>query len=183
MPVKPFFDPDHLYFVTTSVVNHIPLFKREPFIRIVLDSLHFFRTNKGILLFAFVIMPNHLHFIARFNEAYKLSDMIRDFKRHTARQIIRELQAKKSNKILETLTRANTDKRQQFKIWEDEYDARDIYSTEFLEQKMDYIHNNPCQPQWKLVELPEDYPWSSARFYLLDQPSIIPVDDVRDLLV
>jgi len=128
-------------------------------------------------------MPNHIHFIAQYNEAYRLSDMMRDLKRHTARQIIRQLQAQRSSKILDSLTKANTDKRQLFKIWEDEYDARNIFSTEFLEQKMDYIHNNPCQPQWKLVELPEDYPWSSARFYLTDQQAVIPIDDVRDLLV
>jgi len=183
VPVKPVFNPDHHYFVTTSIAHHYWLLKEEAFKRIVLDSLHYSRTNKGILLFAFVLMPNHIHFIAQYNEAYRLSDMMRDLKRHTARQIIRQLQAQRSSKILDSLTKANTDKRQLFKIWEDEYDARNIFSTEFLEQKMDYIHNNPCQPQWKLVELPEDYPWSSARFYLTDQQAVIPIDDVRDLLV
>ena len=182
MPVKPVSYPDHLYFVTTSIVHHLLLLEEETFKRIVLDSIHYSHTNKGILLFAFVIMPNHIHFIAQFNEAYRLSDMMRDFKRHTARQIIRQLQAQRSSKILESLAKANIDKRQHFKIWEDEYDARNIYSTDFPEQKMDYIHNNPCQPQWKLVEYPEEYLWSSARFYIIDQPAIIPIDDVRDLL-
>jgi hypothetical protein len=47
---------------------------------------------------------------------------------------------------------------------------------------MDYIHLNPCQPQWKLVEDPVDYIWSSARFYMADLSAIIPVDDVREFL-
>ncbi len=183
MPVKPNFSPDYLYFVTTTVVDHISLFRREDFIRIILDSFHYLRTVRRIQIFIFVIMPNHIHFIARFWEEYTLSDAMRDFKRHTARQIIRQLQVENNQKILGVLRKANTEKNQEFKVWEDSYDARDIYSVNFLEQIMNYIHYNPCQPQWKLVDLPEEYPWSSARFYLADLPAIVPVDDVRDLFV
>lgn len=48
---------------------------------------------------------------------------------------------------------------------------------------MTYSHNNPCQPHWNLVERPEDYIWSSARFYLLEEPAIIPLDNANHLLV
>jgi hypothetical protein len=68
------------------------------------------------------------------------------------------------------------------KVWEDGYDARDIFSPEFLRQKMTYVHNNPCQPHWNLVERPEDYAWSSARFYLLEEPTLIPLDNANLLL-
>ena len=183
MPVKPNFNPDYLYFVTTTVVNHSHLFKREDFIRIILDSFHYLRTVRRVQFFIFVIMPNHIHFIARFRDEYKLSDAMRDFKRHTARQIIRQLQVENNQKMLDVLRKASNDKSQEFKVWEDGYDARGVFSVEFLEQKMNYIHYNPCQLQWKLVDLPEEYPWSSARFYLVDIPAIIPVDDVRDLFV
>ena len=47
---------------------------------------------------------------------------------------------------------------------------------------MTYMHNNPCQPHWNLVEHPEDYVWSSARFYLLEEPAIIPLDNANLLL-
>jgi hypothetical protein len=106
---------------------------------------------------------------------------MRDFKRHTARQIIRQFKAKEETQRLELLQDLNKDSRQEYKVWEDRYDARDIFSIEFLEQKMDYIHHNPCQPHWNLAELPEDDPWSSARFYIADKPAVIPVDDVREL--
>ena len=183
MPVKPNFKSDYLYFVTSTAVNHIRLFTREDFIRIILDSFHYLRTAKRIQIFIFVIMPNHIHFIARFREEYTLSNAMRDFKRHTARQIIRQLQVESNQKILDVLRKEGKDQQQEFKVWEDGYDARDVFSVEFLEQKMNYIHYNPCQPQWRLVDLPEEFPWSSARFYLVDIPAIIPVDDVRDLFV
>jgi hypothetical protein len=71
----------------------------------------------------------------------------------------------------------------QYKIWEDDYNAKDIFSSDFLQQKMDYIHQNPCQPHWILSQSPEDYIWSSARFYFTEEPCIIPIDDVREILV
>jgi len=56
-----------------------------------------------------------------------------------------------------------------------------IFSPEFLRQKIEYIHANPLQPHWQLAEHPEDYIWSSARFYLLEEPALIPVCDAREL--
>ena len=107
---------------------------------------------------------------------------MRDFKRHTARQIIRQFKAKEETSKLDLLQKLNKDSGQEYKIWEDRFDARNVFSIEFLQQKMDSVHYNPCQPHWNLAESPEEYPWSSARFYILDQLSVIPVDDVRDLL-
>ena len=51
-----------------------------------------------------------------------------------------------------------------------------------IRRKMTYMHNNPCQPHWNLVEHPEDYVRSSARFYLLEEPAIIPLDNANLLL-
>lgn len=183
MPVHPNFNPDYLYFVTTKAEKHTHVFKRESIIRIIIDSLHFLRTSGRMKLFVFVIMPNHIHLIVKLSDEYTLSDLMRDFKRHTARQIIRQLLAENEKESLRLLEFLNKDNRQDYKVWEDRYDARDVFSPEFLQQKMYYIHHNPCQPQWKLAQLPEEYPWSSARFYLLDKPSVIPVDDVRDLFI
>jgi REP element-mobilizing transposase RayT len=134
-------------------------------------------------LYVFVIMPNHIHLIVKLMQEYTLSDMMRDFKRHTARQIIRQFLAKEESSKLQLLQHLNKDSRQEYKVWEDRYDARDVFSIEFLEQKTEYIHHNPCQPHWNLAKTPEAYPWSSARFYIADKPSVIPVDDVRDLFV
>jgi len=183
MPVRPNFNPDYLYFVTTTAEKHVHIFKHESIIRIILDSLHFLRTSKRMELFAFVIMPNHIHLICTISEESTISDVMRDFKRHTARQIIRQLIVEEYTKILGLLQSLNQDNRQKYKIWEDGYDARDIFSQDFLTQKMEYIHYNPCRPKWNLARTPEEYPWSSARFYLLDKPSVISVDDVRNLFV
>ncbi len=71
--------------------------------------------------------------------------------------------------------------KQQYKVWEDGYNAKDVFSPDFLLQNMEYTHNNPIQPHWRLAEHAEDYIWSSARFYLLDEPALIPLSDAQEL--
>ncbi len=181
MPVKPNFNPDYLYFVTTSAYRRAHLFQLDVVKRILVDSLHFMRTSAWLNLYAFVIMPNHIHLIIRLLQEHALSDVMRDFKKFTSKQIARHYQVMENENVISLLEKGGQRRRHNFKVWDDEYDARDIFSREFLEQKMNYVHYNPCQPQWKLAENPEDYVWSSARFYMEDMPAIIPIDDVRTL--
>jgi len=184
MPVHPNFDPANLYFITTTAVQRVHLFQRDVIKRIIADSLNYMRVQGWIHLHVFVIMPNHVHIIVRFLGEHTLSDVMREFKKHTAKQIIRQYQAEDNQRVLAFLEQMAADiQDQRYKVWEEGYDARDVFSSDFLRQKMEYSHNNPCQPHWQLAERPELYPWSSARYYLLGVPAIIAVDDVRELLV
>jgi REP element-mobilizing transposase RayT len=183
MPVKPKFNPDYFYFVTSTAVRHIPLFHQDVIKRMIVDSLHHLRMTRQMKLFVFVIMPNHIHIIAHFNEDHPLADVMRDFKKFTARQTYRHFQAEQNTKVLDILRREGEIVKQEYKVWEDNYDARDIFTIKFLQQKMDYIHHNPCQPHWKLAETPQQYPWSTAGYYLDGRPCVIPIDDVREFLV
>jgi len=184
MPVHPVFDPANLYFITTIAVQRAHLFRRDVIKRIIADSLNYMRVHRWISLYTFVVMPNHVHFIVRSLEDHVLSDVMRDFKKHTAKQIIRQYQAENNRRALAFLEQAaSCIPDQQYKVWEDGYDARDVFSLAFLRQKVEYVHNNRCQPQWQLAESPEEYAWSGARYYLLGEPAIIAVDDVGELLV
>jgi REP element-mobilizing transposase RayT len=184
MPVHPNFDPANLYFITTNAVDRVHLFRRDVIKRIIVDSLNYMRVSHWLNLHAFVVMPNHIHFIVRFLADYTPTDVMREFKKHTSKQIIRQYQAEDNQRVLAFLERAAQHlSDQHYKVWEEGYDARDVFSIEFLRQKVTYIHHNPCQPHWQLVERPELYPWSSARYYLLGQPAIIAIDDLSELLV
>jgi REP element-mobilizing transposase RayT len=183
MPVEPNFNPDYLYFVTTTAVKHAHLFRRDVIKRIILDSLYHLRAKGKMKLFVFVIMPNHIHLIALFSREHTLSNIMRDFKKFTARQIYRYFQEQENKITLDILKKEGEKVKQEYKVWEDGYDARDIYSIEFLQQKMDYIHYNPCQPQWKLADVPEEFLWSTAAFYLRGKTCVIPIDDVREFLM
>ncbi|MBM4457819.1 MAG: hypothetical protein FJ011_08680 [Chloroflexi bacterium] len=104
--IRPNFDPTHLYFVTTSAVGYVHLFQRDVIKRILVDSLHYMRVNHWISLFCFVIMPNHIHFIARFQEAWPVKAVVREFKKHTSKQIIRQYQAEENRAVLQFLEAA-----------------------------------------------------------------------------
>jgi REP element-mobilizing transposase RayT len=181
---RPGFNPDHLYFVTTSAVRRRNLFGRDVMKRLIVDSLDCMRLRRRFRLYAFVVMPNHVHAILQCSAEDPVFDVMRDLKKHTADRILRQYRAEGSQSVLDFLASAAAyDSKQRYRIWEDGYNAKDVSSAEFLRQKMNYVHNNPCQPQWNLVERAEVYVWSSARFYLLEEPAVIPVDNAGFLLV
>jgi putative transposase len=181
---RPDFDPEQLYFVTTTTAEHSPIFQREAVKRIVADSLHYVSLMNRVLVYGFVIMPNHVHAIIQCPPACPLKDWARAFKAGASRLIVRLCLVESNEPALATLSglvaRPN---KQEWKVWEDGYLAKAVLTPTVLAQKLTYVHNNPTQPHWQLVNAPEDYAWSSARFYLGDGAALIPVRDVRELMV
>lgn len=181
---RPDFDPSHLYFVTTTAAEYKHIFRRDVIKRILVDSLYYVSLMNQVIIYAFVIMPNHVHVIIRCPATCPLKDWVRAFKNGSSRLIVRLYQIEGNQQALDTLQQLVTrPEKQEHKVWEDGYFARDAVTPRFLAQKLAYIHNNPVQPQWGLVDAPEDYVWSSARFYLRDEPALIAVQDARELLV
>jgi putative transposase len=111
----------------------------------------------------FVIMPNHIHLIWKIADGYERSDVQGAFFSFTAHAFKKTL---KENPI-ELAYYKVQDADRNYQFWERNPLVKECYSKEFLLQKLDYIHNNPCQPKWNLAKLPEKYQWSSASFYEL----------------
>ncbi|MEA3439293.1 MAG: transposase [Chloroflexota bacterium] len=178
------YDPSHLYFVTSKAIKGKHIFHRDVIKRILVDSLNTGRILGQYKLFAFVIMPNHIHVILQGKGDYSIQDIVREFKKSTSNLIVRQLELENNHKALNQLEKlVPQGVNQKYVVWEHEYQAKDIFSQDFLAQKLDYIHHNPLQPHWLLVENPEDYVWSSARYYSDLGRALIPLSDVRDLLV
>ena len=175
-------DPSHLYFVTITIKHNLHILKNDVLKRIIVDSLNTGRILGQYQLFAFVIMPNHIHIIIKCPENYPPPDAIRELKKATALLILRQMKAENNQKALSRLciTNPKSDSHK-YAVWKPEYQAQNVFSPSYLRQKLDYIHYNPTREQWKLVEKPEDYIWSSARFYMMDEPALIPLSDARDL--
>lgn len=178
---RPDFDPSHLYFVTTTAVQHQHLFQRDVMKRLVVDTLDCMRLRERFKLYCFVVMPNHIHLIVQCRAQDPLADCVRDLKKHVADRVIRYYRAEGNQAALNRLVPLESNS-QQHQVWDEGYNAKDVFSPEFLRQKMDYTQGNPCQPHWNLAASPESYLWSSARFYLLREPAIIPLDNAEVLL-
>lgn len=180
---RPDFDPSNLYFITTTAVRRLHLFHRDVIKRLLVDTLDCMHLRGRFKLYAFVIMPNHVHLIIQCNAEDPFSDVMRDFKKHVADRLLRQLENEDNQPALARLAAlVIRSKRQRYVVWEEGYLAKAVFTPAFLRQKMNYTHSNPCQPHWLLAESPEDYIWSSARFYLNDTRAIIPVDNVWDVM-
>lgn len=158
-------DPELPYFVTFSIIEWMPLFRSAKYADIIVNSIKYCIDNKGLELFAYCIMPTHLHMIIRAVEKGPGSVM-RDLKKFTSCEIIGILENDNENfYMIEVFKKAATNIRRNkyLKIWQDGYHPIMIYSNKFFFQKLNYIHMNLVKDG--IVELPEDYYYSSARNY------------------
>ncbi|MFN8345731.1 MAG: transposase [Spirosomataceae bacterium] len=158
----------YIYFLTMTVVDWVDVFTRPIYKNIIVDSLQYCQKEKGLELYAWVLMTNHLHMLASAKEGSNLSDFLRDFKKFTSKKIVEAISNETESRRQWMLYRFNYNgfwhpKNQQFKFWQDGNEAKEIHTNEFVFQKLHYIHDNPVR--MGIVEYPEEYIYSSARNY------------------
>jgi len=162
-------DKDKPHFITTTVTVWLKVFEEPTFANTIIQSLQFCQREKGLEIFAYCLMPDHLHMIAR---APDLPAAMRDFKKFTAKLITSKLeetehkmkwlhQFEKDGKRLKRI--------EKYKFWRDGFHPIELGNNDIIKQKMIYIHNNPVKAG--IVKNQEDYWYSSARNYAeLDYP-------------
>ena len=111
-----------------------------------------------------------------------MSEIKQKFGSFTAHAILKELRGQNRDELLAYFHQKALESKEMknHKIWEN-IQAKNVYSQEFLIQKLEYIHNNPIQPRWQLVETRALWKYSSACFYDEDKIPIIPISDVRTI--
>lgn len=157
------FGDDHMpHFLTCTIVNWLPLFASRYVVNIILDSLKFLRTKRDVKIFAYVIMENHIHLIAA---GEQLSQKIGSFKSFTARQIVDHMKERHANDYLRLLriSKKAHKEDQQYQVWQEGNHPQELASEKIMQQKMEYIHNNPLDRGY--VEDPTHWMYSSARNY------------------
>lgn len=179
MKYKSLHFPEHLYFITDTVIGWKNIFEEGKYLKIILESLSWLRLNQKMFLFSFVIMPSHLHFISKPQKERSIAQVMQKFNSFTGHKLTLSLIKDRSPylKYFQEAARSIGDRK--YRIWENPLD-KNIFTEEVLWQKMEYIHNNPIQERWRLVEDRADYPYSSACFYDRGVKPIIEIDDVRD---
>lgn len=164
-----FNNPDGIYFVTFTVVDWIDIFTRPVYKEIIVESLNYSIENKGLTVYAWVLMSNHIHLIISAEKNNKLSDIVRDFKKFTSKRIIDEIQTNpiESRKnwmlwLFKCHGEANSNNKN-FQFWIQDYHGVELDTNKIIEIRLDYIHNNPVKAQ--LVSEPENYIYGSAADY------------------
>lgn len=158
-------DESKAYFITFSTVKWLKVFVETKYIEIILDSIKYCQKHKSLELYAYCIMPTHIHMIAR-GENASLSGIIRDLKKFTSVQIVRQLEKDgDKNELLEVFRKEGLriKRNLKYKFWQDGFHPLEITSALFFKEKINYIHNNPVNAG--LVDFPINYKYSSARNY------------------
>ena len=160
-------EQEELHYVTFQIVRWVDIFTRQVYRDIVVNSLRFCQQNKGLEIYAFVVMSNHIHLLLR-SYPGKLSDTIKEFKSFTAKQMLEVIETEPESRRdwmlnLFEFSAKQHKRNSKYQMWTHENHAEIIYSNKFIDQKINYIHENHVRAG--IVEKAEDYLYSSARNY------------------
>ena len=159
---------DEPYFVTFTITGWIKVLADDSFKMILIESIRYCQMHKGLQVYGYCIMPNHVHMIIQAIGDDSVSGILCDLKTFTAKAIVKKLEDEKPNGYEEVLSKfaeaGDALKRiKKFKVWQDGNRAKLLYSNWFMLEKLNYIHNNPFE--YGLCEVPWKYTFSSATNY------------------
>lgn len=124
--------------------------------------MRFLVKEKRVEIYAFVLMPNHMHIVWRIANDLRKEDVQRDFLKFTAQKIKLKLKDYEPEKLKLFYVGA---KDRQYQIWERNPLTSRLPSEELIVQKINYVHANPIRGKWNLCKEFTDYKYSSAAFY------------------
>jgi REP element-mobilizing transposase RayT len=163
------------YFITSSVVEMIPVFVNDKYFKILADAVDFCKKEKNLKVFHYVFLDNHFHMIV---SGKALSQTISSLKRHTARELIKQFHLDRKIWLLTCLSNYKKDYKieSDYQVWQEGFHPQVIYSNKMLLQKIEYIRFNPVKRG--LVNEPEHWRYSSACNLDEEGNEIIPLDEI-----
>ena len=147
-------------FFTATNYEWKPALADDAYKEIIIESLQFLVDKKRIELNAFVIMNNHIHIIWQALQNFTPAQIQASFMKFTAKQL-RLSFMKNDIEFLASLKVNKYDR--EYQIWKREPLSIELSNETIFIQKLEYIHYNPVRAG--LCKLPEDYHYSSAKFY------------------
>ena len=169
---------DPCLFITAVARSRLPVFRADAIKIITCGAIDEARTSCGFLLFAYVIMPDHIHVLT--DSPRKPSAVLQFIKGIVSRRVLGYLKEMKYEASLRKLEHDDWKRNHRYSLWQHDSDVFSIVSESTFMQKVNYIHHNPVRAG--LVERAEDYHWSSARFWSKcpreDEPLRVDIDKI-----
>ena len=168
-----------------TVIAWVDVFTRKNHRDAIIESLKYCQKEKGLVLFAYCVMSNHIHMIVNTNEPFLLKDTIRDLKKFTSKKILASITNEPESrrewmlKLFEDEAESSK-KHKYYKFWQEGNHAIELYSEKFVWDKINYIHNNPIEAGF--VKNAHEWGYSSASNYQ-EMESIIDVEIVPQRLI
>jgi REP element-mobilizing transposase RayT len=174
-----------MFFITFTCYEWISLIDKTAGYDLVYNWFDHLKST-GHFINGYVIMPNHVHALISFiNTKQPINTIVGNGKRFMAYKMVERLEVNNEVALLQKLSVNVEPKRKannkQHEVWETSFDWKDCRSNEFVWQKLNYMHNNPCTGKWQLAANPIDYIHSSAKFYLTGVQGIYPVTNFMEM--
>ncbi len=168
-----------VYYLTSVANDRLPVFKTAKLKNIACNALNEARTSASLLIFAYVIMPDHLH--ALIGSQRKPSEVLRYVNGISGHRVINYLKEKGFYSSLQKLQRESGNRQHKYSLWDHHPNLKLITTENGLIEKANYIHQNPVRAG--LVERAEDYRWSSIRCWqrrpLEDESLLVDIDQIN----
>lgn len=163
-----FHNPEGLYFISFSTVYWLDIFVRELYSDCIVNNLNYCVAKKGMEIYGWCLMTSHIHLIFKSTQQ-KPEELIRDFKSFTAKELISLIannpQESRKEWLLNAFKKAaqTNSNNSENQFWQQHNNPIELWSSSVIDQKMDYVHNNPVEAGF--VEQPWHWKYSSAKDY------------------
>ena len=167
-------DSEGIYFLTATIVEWIPAITGCDACDVIVDSLRYCREHKGLRVYAYVILDNHIHLVA---DAPDLTGVVRSFKAHTAKGLVHVAETAGRKWLLNQFEyfKKRYKDTSQYQVWQEGVHPQLIMGEDMLRQKIVYVHDNPVRRGY--VDAPEHWRYSSARNYAMSGLPVLEIDE------
>ena len=173
------YEKEGIYFITSTIVEWMPVFTNKIYFDILVSSLNFCAEQKELKIFSWVILDNHFYLVCRASE---LSKTVQSLKRHTAKQILEQLETDNKKWMLNLFSyyKKRHKHQSEHQVWQEGFFPKLVISDDMLTQKIEYLHYNPVKRGY--VENPEDWLHSSARYFSTGEASLVKMTSLEAVL-
>jgi REP element-mobilizing transposase RayT len=167
------------YFLTSVAKDRLRVFRTDAIKDVACKALDEARKSGKFALYAYVIMPDHLHVIT--DSARSSADTLRFINGIMSHRVIGQLKEKGYEVSLLKLRQETKRRRYQHSLWDHHPNVRVLLTEGMLMERVHYLHQNPVRAE--LVKRAEDYRYSSVRCWqgkpLKDEPLLVDIDRIK----
>ena len=174
-----YYGGNHLHYLTASTYRRVRLFDSERFRHHFVRTLDKLRAGQSFKLIGYVLMPDHFHLLIWPSAQANPSQIIQSLKERTAKFILKNLKDNAHfpwcGRMLARLrVPPSVHLHGAYRVWQRRFYDLNIWSEKKRLEKLNYMHGNPVHR--RLVSSPDQWPWSSFRFYSREDRSVLPMD-------
>jgi putative transposase len=168
--VDEFKEKEACYFITFQTVDWVDVFIRPVYKQVIVHTLNHFIESKGLIIYAWCLMTNHLHLLAQAKPGFVIADLEKEYKSFTATKIMEAIDTEpqlRRDWMLNRFENFGTmlGLMKKYHVWQNCSHPLyiDFRKKDILLEHLEYIHQNPVRD--KVVDIAGEYKYSSARDY------------------